>query len=435
MLSRLVRLISPPHVSFRLVLSRFVSSHLVSFRLVQSYPFPLHFWSSFRDCVFQCLGACVNVNLLYFLHIDCFSSHVCVSNGKNFHILLLTVAICVKTVLTWINNWCQFWTPLFFYRLPSTMMYLLYRSIVVCKRVNFRSRKLDLTRKRLISSGRLDGAGMKHRFVENGSRVYEDCARKKKKEEKPREDLDSAVELHEMCNSKRRTRTFYLGFLSTLFLYKKKYVQVTNRNNGTPIITFFLFACLFQKEKKGARKSSGSTVVLAENLRSSDETECTSVPVVAISTNGRNRCCRTCGTSADSLRASNVLTAPWKTTKSLTWSVTCAYIILNSRKRSGTESSVLSFDFNFNISTSIVVLSIVARNKASWWIEGRKKKKSEKEKKREEKKRKTIFIPPLVHEIHWFDRRASWRVTYRAPIFQSSPRYSSTNERSFYGWL
>lgn len=40
---------------------------------------------------------------------------------------------------------------------------------------------------------------MKHRFVENGSRVYEDCARKKKKEEKPREDLDSAVELHEMC--------------------------------------------------------------------------------------------------------------------------------------------------------------------------------------------------------------------------------------------
>lgn len=198
-----------------------------------------------------------------------------------------------------------------------------------------------------------------------------------------------------MCNSKRRTRTFYLGIFSTLSLYKKKkYVQVTNRNNGSPIITFFLFACLFQKEEKGARKSSGSTVVLAENLRSSDETECTSVPVVAISTNGRNRCCRTCGTSVDSLRASNVLTAPWKTTKSLTWSVTYAYIILNSRKRSGTESSVLSFVFNFNISTSIVVLSIVARNKASWWIEGRKKKESEERK----EKKNNIYSSPCTRD-------------------------------------
>lgn len=222
-------------------------------------------------------------------------------------------------------------------------------------------------------------------------------ALKRKRKKKSLEKIRFGSRIARDVQFETKNADFLLGIsFYAVSIQKKKYVQVTNRNNGSPIITFFLFACLFQKEEKGARKSSGSTVVLAENLRSSDETECTSVPVVAISTNGRNRCCRTCGTSADSLRASNVLTAPWKTTKNLTWSVTYAYIILNSRKRSGTESSVLSFDFNFNISTSIVVLSIVARNKASWWIDG-KKKRVKKEKKRKEKQ--YLFLPLYTRSI------------------------------------
>lgn len=245
-----------------------------------------------------------------------------------------------------------------------------------------------------MNSGRLDGAarntGLWKMVVE-----FTRIALKRKRKKKSLEKIRFGSRIARDVQFETKNADFLLGIsFYAVSIQKKKYVQVTNRNNGSPIITFFLFACLFQKEEKGARKSSGSTVVLAENLRSSDETECTSVPVVAISTNGRNRCCRTCGTSADSLRASNVLTAPWKTTKSLTWSVTYAYIILNSRKRSGTESSVLSFDFNFNISTSIVVLSIVARNKASWWIDGKKK---EWRKKRKEKKN-NIYSSPCTRD-------------------------------------
>lgn len=67
--------------------------------------------------------------------------------------------------------------------------------------------------------------------------------------------------------------------------------------------------------------------------------------------------------------------------------------------------SILTLIFPHQLSFFRLLLAIKHRGES---MEEKKKKKSEE---RKEKKRKTIFIPPLVHEIHWFDRRASWRVT------------------------